>query len=72
MKEDHVRTTFQTTSTFIKMDEFSESVYETWKTMLYAQVRTPFGKDPPTHFFRNLNGIYAEVWEKTYGENPPM
>ena len=55
-KEDHVQTNLCITSTFMKMDVFSRSVLEHMRNVLYAQVRTPFGKDIPTHIFRNEDG----------------
>ena len=50
-KEHHLETTFQITSTFMKMDVCSKSVYENLRNVLYAQVRASFGKDLLTHIF---------------------
>lgn len=56
MKEHHLETTYQITSTFMKMDVFSKSVNENLRNVKYSHVRTPFGKDLPTHIFCNEDG----------------
>ena len=68
MKEHHLETTFQIISTFMRMDVCSKSVYENVRNMLYAQVRTPLGKDLPIHIFCNEEEVLAEVQVKAEGE----